>query len=86
MIIVPLGGAVSRVGLSDTAFALRQPGFEVDTTGVWSALVEKAEAVRWIQATRDSMLPFAHGVYLNQLGETSDQLNQNINPNNPSNS
>jgi hypothetical protein len=113
MIIVPLRGAVSRVGLSDTAFALRQPGFEVDTTGVWSTIVEKADAVRWVQATRDSLQPFAHGVYLNQLGETSDQLvrsgygrnyarlleikkkydpnnalrlNQNINPNSPSNS
>jgi hypothetical protein len=74
MIIVPLRGAVSRVGLSDTAFALRQPSFEVDTAGVWGALAEKADAVRWVQATRDSLQPFTHGVYINQLGETSDQL------------
>jgi hypothetical protein len=74
MIIVPLRGAVSRVGLSDTAFALRQPGFEVDLTGVWSAPVEKAHAVRCVQATRDSLQPFAHGVYVNQLGDTGDQL------------
>jgi len=30
VIIVPLRGAVSRVGVSDMAFALRQPGFEID--------------------------------------------------------
>jgi hypothetical protein len=30
--------------------------------------------VRWVQATRDSLQPFAHGVYVNQLGDTSDQL------------
>jgi hypothetical protein len=73
-IIVPLRGAVSRVGWSDTAFALRQPGFEIDITGVWSTPAEKADAVRWVEATRDSLQPFAHGVYINQLGDTSDQL------------
>jgi hypothetical protein len=74
VIVVPLRGAISRVGLSDTAFALRQPGFEVDMAGVWSAPTAKADAVRWVQAMRDSLQPFAHGVYVNQLGDTSDQL------------
>src|SRR5579864_6343862 len=74
LIIVPLRGAVSRVALSDMAFALRQPGHEIDITGVWSAPSEKADAVRWVQATRDNLQPFAHGVYVNQLGDTSDQL------------
>jgi Berberine and berberine like len=74
VIIVPLRGAVSRVALSDTAFALRQPGFEVDMAGVWSAPAGKADAVRWVQATRDRLQSFAHGVYVNQLGDTSDQL------------
>lgn len=74
MILVPLRGAVSRVALSDTAFALRQPGYELDITGVWSAPAEKAGAVRWVQATRDNLQPFAHGVYVNQLGETSEKL------------
>ncbi|HMI50393.1 MAG TPA: FAD-binding oxidoreductase [Candidatus Saccharimonadales bacterium] len=74
MIIVPLRGAVSRVNLTETAFALRQPGYEVDMTGVWSTPAEKADAVRWVQAARDSLQSFAHGVYVNQLGDTSDQL------------
>ena len=74
VIIVPLRGAVSRVSPSDMAFSLRQPGYEIDITGVWSTPTEKAEAVRWVQATRDSLQPFAHGVYVNQLGDTSDQL------------
>ena len=73
-IIVPLRGAVSRVNSSDTAFALRQPGYEVDITGLWRAPAEKADAVQWVQATRDILQPFAHGVYINQLGDTSDQL------------
>jgi len=74
LIIVPLRGAVSRVGLTDTAYALRQPGFEVDMAGVWNALADEEEVVRWVQATRDNLQPFAHGVYINQLGDTSDQL------------
>lgn len=74
VIIVPLRGAISRVNLSDTAFALRQTGYEVDMAGVWSTPAQKANAVRWVQATRDNLQPFAHGVYVNQLGDTSDQL------------
>lgn len=74
LIIVPLRGAISRVDLSDSAFALRQPGYEIDITGLWSSSAEKAEAVRWVKATRDSLQLFARGVYVNQLGDTSDQL------------
>jgi Berberine and berberine like len=74
LIIVTLRGAVSRVSLKDTSFALRQPGYEVDIASVWSAPQEKADAVRWVEATRDRLQPFAHGVYVNQLGDTSDQL------------
>jgi hypothetical protein len=74
LIILPLRGAVSRVGLRDTAFALRQPGYEVDMAGVWSAPAGKGDVVRWVRATRDNLQPFAHGVYVNQLGDTSEKL------------
>jgi FAD/FMN-containing dehydrogenase len=72
--IVPFYGAITRVGLSDTAFALRRPGYEVDITGLWNSPAEKESAVRWVKALRDDLQPFAHGVYVNQLGETSDAL------------
>jgi hypothetical protein len=72
--IVPLYGAISRVGLTETAFVLRRPGYEVDITGLWSSPDEKESAVRWVKSLRDSLQPFAHGVYANQLGETSDAL------------
>jgi hypothetical protein len=74
VIIVPLRGAISRVSMTDTAFALREPGYEIDIAGVWNTPTVKAEVVRWVQAARDSLQPFAHGVYVNQLGDTSDQL------------
>ena len=74
VIILPLRGAISRVNVSEMAFALREPGYEIDIAGTWSALSNKVEVVRWVQATRDSLQPLAHGVYVNQLGDTSEQL------------
>jgi hypothetical protein len=72
--IVPLYGAVTRVGVSETAFALRQPGYELDIMGRWVAPAEKMTAVRWVNAVRDQLEPMADGVYANQLGETSEGL------------
>jgi FAD/FMN-containing dehydrogenase len=74
VLIVPLYGAVSRVGPSDTAFPLRHPGYELDIVGIWNAPGEKAAAVEWVKALRDNLRPLAHGVYVNQLGETSEEL------------
>jgi hypothetical protein len=65
---------VSRVDVSATAFALRQPGCEVDIAGVWKTPTEKVEVMQWVQSTRDKLRPFATAVYVNQLGDTSDQL------------
>jgi FAD/FMN-containing dehydrogenase len=72
--IVPFYGEVTRVGSSDTAFPLRQPGYEVDIMGRWLDPAEKTNAVQWVKALRDTLQPFAHGVYANQLGETSEDL------------
>jgi hypothetical protein len=74
VLIVPFFGAVTRVASSDMAFALRQTGYEVDMLGRWSAPAEKAAAVRWVKTLRDDLQPFAHGVYVNQLGEPNDEL------------
>jgi hypothetical protein len=74
IILVPLRGAISRVNISDTAFALRGASCEIDIAGVWDAPVEKAEVVRWVTATRDRLQLFAKAVYINQLGDTSEQL------------
>jgi hypothetical protein len=72
--IVPFYGAITRVGLSDMAFPLRQPGYELDIMGRWGASADKARAVQWVKALRDNLRIFTHGVYVNQLGETSEEL------------
>jgi hypothetical protein len=74
VLIVPFYGAITHVAASDMAFALRRPGYEVDIVGSWNAPAEKANAVQWVKALRDNLQPFAHGVYVNQLGETSEEL------------
>lgn len=74
VIIVPLRGAISRVKITDTAFALRGTGYEIDISGVWTTPAVKEQVVRWVEATRDSLQRFAHGVYVNQLGDTSSEL------------
>jgi hypothetical protein len=74
--LVPLYGAISRVAVSDMAFALRQPGYEVDIVSTWSIPAEKASAMQWVKSLRDDLQTFARGVYVNQLGETSEELVQ----------
>jgi FAD/FMN-containing dehydrogenase len=40
----------------------------------WNAQPDKEAAVKWVKALRDKLSPFATGAYVNQLGETSDDL------------
>ena len=72
--MVPLYGAITRVGLDETAFPLRRPCCEIDIMGRWSDPADRSRTVQWVEGLRDALQPFAHGVYVNQLGETSDEL------------
>ncbi len=74
VLIANFRGAVTRLRSTDMAFAMRQPGYEVDVSGNWSAPEEKDTAVRWVKALRDRLQPLSHGLYVNALSETSDQL------------
>jgi FAD/FMN-containing dehydrogenase len=74
--IVPIYGAITRVGLSDTAFTLRSFGYELDMMGRWSDPADRPRAVQWVKALRDALQPLSRGVYVNQLGETSEELVQ----------
>ena len=71
---MPFFGAITRVGLSETSFALRRPGYELDIVGLWNAAAEKAAAVEWVNSLRDKLQPLSRGVYVNQLGDTSEEL------------
>ncbi|MEA3141442.1 MAG: hypothetical protein QOK23_3611 [Gammaproteobacteria bacterium] len=72
--IVPFYGAITRVGLSDTAFPMRSFGFELDIMGRWVDSADRSRAIEWVKSLRNALQPFAHGAYVNQLGETSEEL------------
>ncbi len=74
VLIANFRGAVTRVRSTDMAFAMRQPGYEVDVSGNWIAPEEEESVVRWVKALRDSLQPFSHGMYVNGLSETSEEL------------
>jgi FAD/FMN-containing dehydrogenase len=66
-----LGGAMSRVGEMDTAYAGRSPAFDVNINGVW--LPEEAagapDHVAWTRSLFGELEPMARGVYVNFLGD-----------------
>jgi FAD/FMN-containing dehydrogenase len=66
-----LGGAMSRVGEMDTAYAGRSPAFDVNINGVW--LPEETdgapEHVAWTRSLFGELEPMARGVYVNFLGD-----------------
>jgi FAD/FMN-containing dehydrogenase len=66
-----LGGAMSRIGEMDTAYAGRSPAFDVNINGVW--LPEQAEGapdhVAWVRSLFGELEPSARGVYVNFLGD-----------------
>jgi hypothetical protein len=72
--VFPFFGAVTRIEVGRTAYPLRQPGYELDIMASWSTASDKANAVSWVRNLRDKLRPLARGVYVNQLGETSEEL------------
>jgi FAD/FMN-containing dehydrogenase len=42
--------------------------------GRWLDPSGKTSVVQWVKDLRDKLQPFAHGVYANQLGDTSEDL------------
>ena len=64
------GGAASRIGPSDTAFAPRQPRFDVGIMAQWTDPAEAGEHTAWARALFDAVQPRSSGgVLLNFLGE-----------------
>ncbi len=66
-----LGGAVARVGESDTAYTGRHSGFAININGVW--LPEETEAAdpetAWVRSLFRELEPHAPSVYVNFLGD-----------------
>jgi hypothetical protein len=55
-------------------FSLREPGYEVEVSSYGNTPEEKANVMKWANVLRDNMQPFSHGLYVNQLSDTSGDV------------
>jgi FAD/FMN-containing dehydrogenase len=72
-VIVPLGGAVARVGEHDTAFSHRSTPFDIDIFGIWTDPRESDRHLAWGRAFGAALQPFSRGVYINEMGSEGDE-------------
>jgi FAD/FMN-containing dehydrogenase len=67
------GGAASRVGVFETAFAQRQAQYSVGILAQWTDPGESERHIKWARELSDSISPFSSGAYLlNFLGEEGE--------------
>ena len=68
------GGAMARVGESDTAYSGRDAGFLVTPEASWTDPAQTDEAIAWGRAAWDALGPYSTGgVYLNFPGVEEEQ-------------
>ena len=63
-----LGGAIARAGSDTAAFSHREAAFEFTILTVWEDPAQDAEHMTWARDLFSAMAPYAHGVYVNNLG------------------
>jgi FAD/FMN-containing dehydrogenase len=67
-------GAVSRVGMDDTAFNHRNARYNLLIVGMWPDPAAKDENVKWVRDLWDAMEPYSSGgVYVNYLIQEADE-------------
>ena len=73
ILIEQYGGAASRVGVEETAFAQRQTQYDLGILTQWTNPAESERHVKWTRNFWDAMSAYGSGAYLlNFLGEESD--------------
>ena len=73
VVIEYYGGAASRVGVSETAFAHRDAQYDVGILTQWTDPEELQRHVEWTRGVADALRPYSSGAYLlNFLDEEGD--------------
>jgi hypothetical protein len=68
------GGAASRVGETETAFAHRSAQYDLGILSQWADPAESEQHIKWARDSFDAIQPFSNGNYLfNFLGLPDDQ-------------
>ena len=73
VVIIPLGGAVARVGEHDTAFSHRQTPVDIDVFGIWTDPRESDRHLAWGRGFGAALQPFSRGAYINEMGSEGDE-------------
>jgi FAD/FMN-containing dehydrogenase len=74
VILEQYGGAVARVGPSDTAFGHRDAEYDFFPASIWSDPSESERHIAWARGLWEAMRPFSTGgVYVNDLGDEGEE-------------
>jgi FAD/FMN-containing dehydrogenase len=81
VVIIPLGGAVARIGEHDTAFSHRDTPFDIDIFAIWTDPQESDRHLQWGRSFGAALRPFSRGVYVNEMGiEGEERIRAAYNP------
>jgi FAD/FMN-containing dehydrogenase len=73
VVIEYYGGAASRVGVAETAFAHREAQYDVGILAQWTDPGESSRHIEWARGVADALRPYSSGAYLlNFLGDEGD--------------
>jgi FAD/FMN-containing dehydrogenase len=73
VLVEQYGGAMSRVGVEETAFAQRHAQYDLGILTQWPDAADAARHVAWTRAFAEAMTPFKSGAYLlNFLGDEEE--------------
>jgi FAD/FMN-containing dehydrogenase len=69
----PLGGAVGRVGIDETAFRHRAAPYAALILATWTDAPESSRHIQWAREAWTALRPFSTGgVYVNYLNEEEE--------------
>jgi FAD/FMN-containing dehydrogenase len=79
------GGAINRIGVSDTAYPLREATYALNAVSYWNDPAQDEANIGWARGTFEAMQPYSPGsVYVNFLGvgdATEDRVKAAYGPN-----
>jgi FAD/FMN-containing dehydrogenase len=83
--IPQLGGAISRVRPTATAYWHREPNHEVIALGYWDDAASAADTTQWVRGAFKAIEPFTDGYYVNHGGydESERRIRGNYGDNYP---
>jgi FAD/FMN-containing dehydrogenase len=72
-VLIPMGGAASRVGRTDTAFYHRSASYNMSVFSMWESHEDDEPNIAWTRRFDDAVKPYASGgFYVNEMVDEGD--------------